>query len=477
VKKYLLLLLVFLIFLSVKTYACTIGIIRADLTESGRPMIWKTRDSSNNINYPVYDDSGLYSFIGLTHTTNPAQTWAGVNNVGFAILNALSLDLEGPSGLENGILITYALKSFATITEFEAYLDATASPQRRLNGNFAVIDALGNGAMYEIASTTYYKYDVNTAENGYIVRTNFSLVANGDNGVERYARSNAIIESLVNTNTFSVQNLINTHFRDFSDEDAVPFPIPYMGSTNGHAGYIRINVSICNHISTSSQVIEGINSPDQIPVMWTLAGFPAVTPAIPFVPAPFEFDSTLISTLSQEIKGFLVNIPNTIQLMNTQYFYLPNNEGIWDRLRPFEADVRQQYLNIPQDSGFYSAYSSWLPEVYANAIAMMNDIKEYFYASEVEQTLPAERPFTIYTYPNPNYGSFKIGVNWQVAQDIVVEIFNIKGQLIHRETHPKSRDISTATFTISDKQPNGVYIIRVSDNEAVASRKVLKLSR
>jgi len=462
---------VILIIIFTANYPCTIGIIKGDLTDTGRPMIWKTRDSSNTVNYPVYDDSGLYPFIGLTHDVNPEQTWAGVNTAGFALLNALSLDLEGPSGLENGYLITHALKNFATLVQFEAYLDATNSPERRLNGNFAAIDALGNGAMYEIANTTYYKYDVHASENGYIIRTNFSLAGEGTNGVERYARSQVVINELVSSG-FNVQSLINEHFRDFSDAEGNPYDIPYEGSTNGHYGYIRINMSICNHISTSSQLIVGINAPEQMPVMWTLAGFPAVTPTIPYIPAPFDFDATQTSLISQEIKTFLSNIPNTIQLINTQHFYKDNWQGIWDRLLIFEASVRSGFGAMEQ-SGDFSGYNSWLANTYTSALTLMSSISDDLSASDVDETLPSLSPFSISTYPNPTFGTFNIAAkNFTLQDNYTVEIFNIRGQLIQKQRMSLSDSV-----TIDERQPNGVYLLKVSDGERSVSRKILKLTR
>jgi len=466
--------LLYIVFIILYTVAhpCTIGIIKGDLTDSGRPMIWKTRDSSNTVNYPVYDDSGLYPFIGLTHDVNPAQTWAGVNTTGFALLNALSLDLEGPSGLENGNLITYALKNFSTLTEFEAYLDTTSSTERRLNGNFAAIDAQGNGAMYEIANVTYYKYDVNGSENGYIIRTNFSLAGEGTNGLERYARSQMIINELVSNGNINVQSLIDRHFRDFSDAEGNPYDIPFDGSTNGHYGYIRINTSICNHISTSSQLIVGINAPEQIPVMWTLAGFPAVTPAIPYMPAPFGFNATLMSVVSQDIKRSLSNIPNTTQLINTMYFYRDNWQGIWDRVRGFETVIRSDFDGMVQ-SGDFSGYTEWLSGKYNSALSLMNSIYGDLSDSEVYDTIPDVDFFNISTYPNPTFGSFNIAVRNSIESDsFTVEIFNIRGQLIQRQ---RLSNISSATFTIDDRQPNGVYILKVSDGERVVSKKVLKI--
>jgi len=466
--------LIMLFIIPIYLFPCTIGIIRGDLTESGRPMIWKTRDSSNTVNYPVYNDSGLYPFIGLTHDVNPEQTWAGVNTAGFALLNALSLDLEGPSGLENGYLITHALKNFATLAEFEVYLDVTSSAERRINGNFAAIDALGNGAMYEIANVNYYKYDVNTSENGYIIRTNFSLAGEGTNGVERYARSQVIIDNLVSSGALTVQNIIDKHFRDFSDAEGNPLEIPYEGSTSGHFGYIRINVSICNHISTSSQLIVGINSPEQTPVMWTLAGFPAVTPAIPYIPAPFSFDATQTSLLSQEIKRTLSNIPNTTQLMNTLHFYKDNQQGIWDRMHGFEAGVRSEFGAMEQSGGF-NDYENWLSGKYASAISLMGSIYDDIASSETNDTIPEIGAFSISTYPNPTFGSFKIAFkNFTIPDNFTVEVFNIRGQLIQRQ---RVSNVSSTVFMIDDRQPNGVYIVKVSNGERAVSRKMLKLSK
>jgi hypothetical protein len=481
-KSFLLIHTVIFLLLAVTIYPCTIGVIRAELTETGKPMLWKIRDtgSENSTNYPIYDYTGLYGYVAFTHTTNYQQTWAGVNEVGFAMLNALSLDLH-TNGLDNGLIITHAIQNFATIWEWESYLDATNGTSRRTAGNFAVMDAIGNVAMYELSNVAWYKYDVYDSPDGFIIRTNFSMVGDGTNGRERFARSENIISQLVAGDNFSVESLLAQHLRDFSDTQSHPFTIPYLDYTDGHFGYINYHHSISNNNSTGAVIITGMTDSADIPIMWTIAGFPVVTPMLPFIVPPssivppifhsmqntiqIESDISRIPVLSQTLRRSLANTGNP-HLINTLHFIKENQSGIWDRLSDFEHIVMDDFYHLMASHDFLDTYPGWISSYIDRAYKLLQTI-----TSDSDETIHRLTYRTLYTYPNPTTGAFKIISDISQFTVPQMEIYNIKGQKVFSDRYVENIEI-----TLDKELPNGVYLIRIWDSidEVVGKMVILR---
>jgi hypothetical protein len=155
-------------------------------------MIWKQRDAADDYNRLVHVRGAKYAFTALFPTADIRCTkaYAGINEVGFAISNNLTYNLRpdslGVAGTRNGEWMTLALGNCRTVEEFEAMLAAEAHPMR-LCSNFAVIDAWGGAAYFEVSDTAYVRFDV--PPGGYLFRTNYSL--SGDpsrgRGFARYA--------------------------------------------------------------------------------------------------------------------------------------------------------------------------------------------------------------------------------------------------------------------------------------------------
>ena len=181
-----------LLLCSVPAEACTTAVISAQASGTGRPMIWKQRDASDEFNRIAYVRGEKYAFTALFSTSDEAlrNAYAGINEAGFAISNNLSYNLRpdsvGVAGTRNGELMRQALGSCATLDEFEAILVARERPMR-LSSNFAVIDAFGGAAYFEVSDTAYVRFDVPAG--GYLFRTNYSLSGEPGHGrgFARYA--------------------------------------------------------------------------------------------------------------------------------------------------------------------------------------------------------------------------------------------------------------------------------------------------
>ena len=155
--------------------ACTTAIVRAEASASGRPLLWKQRDTERQGNALRHFKGERYAFTGLVDEGHEAEVWDGANETGFIIANNLSYNLR-PDSLSGrkmtaGIIMKKALGCCATVDEFEALLAAMPEP-RYVSANFAVVDAVGGAAYIECWDYGYRRYDV--PESGMAFRTNYS---------------------------------------------------------------------------------------------------------------------------------------------------------------------------------------------------------------------------------------------------------------------------------------------------------------
>ena len=181
-----------LLLCSVPAEACTTAVVSAQASGTGRPMIWKQRDASDEFNRIAYVRGEKYGYTALFSTSDLKcrNAYAGINEAGFAISNNLSYNVRpdsvGVTGTRNGVVMSQALGVCATVDEFEVLLAARERPMR-LSSNFAVIDAFGGAAYFEVSDTAYVRFDVPAG--GYLFRTNYSLSGDPDRGrgFARYA--------------------------------------------------------------------------------------------------------------------------------------------------------------------------------------------------------------------------------------------------------------------------------------------------
>ncbi|MBN1423828.1 hypothetical protein JXA88_04660 [Candidatus Fermentibacteria bacterium] len=276
------------------SHACTIGVAAGRATSDGRPLVWKVRDQgAYPDNHVVWNDNPVnrYRFIAVANAGD-TLAWMGVNEAGFAIVNANSLDLTGRSDLTNGSLMHEALGRCATVEDFSLFLESTsASGMRDVHASYGVIDAAGAAVMFEVEDSLHWEYDADDPlQNpaGFIVRTNFSMAGGGTNGMARYLRSVALISEFCVGDSLDYRSLLRYHARDFSDDASQPIPIPYPGQWNPDVpyGYIWTYLSICRAGTVSGVVIRGIepcHEPWQT-TLWAMLGQPASTMAVPVWP-------------------------------------------------------------------------------------------------------------------------------------------------------------------------------------------------
>ena len=136
---------------------CTIAVLTGAATPDGRPILWKNRDAANLNNEVAYFTDGTYRYVALINAGDTGNAWIGVNERGFAILNALSYNLPDTyqGGITNGILMKRALQTCATVGDFKDLMVQTNASGRENPANLAVIDAMGGAEIYEAGNFTF----------------------------------------------------------------------------------------------------------------------------------------------------------------------------------------------------------------------------------------------------------------------------------------------------------------------------------
>lgn len=274
------LILAFLLAGALGALACTSAIISGSKTASGRPLLWKHRDTGcpdNRVELIMAHDN-CYEFVAIFDATDPCDTaaWTGFNEAGFAIMNTASYNLNNDDIPESqmdreGVVMKLALEHCVTVDDFEQLLLSLPMPLG-VEANFGVIDAQGHGAYFETGNYSFKRFNLEDTPNGVLTRTNYSYSGRPDEGMG-YVRET------------SEKYLLAPHIAAadftpalFTEEISRTFYHSLLGKDFTHSGdeWIVDQDFIPRRLSTASIVIEGV-SPGESPAlttMWIALGYP-----------------------------------------------------------------------------------------------------------------------------------------------------------------------------------------------------------
>lgn len=263
---------------------CTSAIVDGRLTCSGKPILWKNRDTSatdNKVEYIRPALSGELAYVGLFNAsdTKCEQAWIGINEVGFAVMNTASYNLKAdkvPASKmdREGYVMAHALKHCHTVDDFASLLASLPKPLG-VEANFGVIDADGNGAYFECDNYRYTRYDLKDAPDGILVRTNYSHSGRPGEGYGQIREANAL-------------HLLRPYFGQTGLE---PYTFTDVLSCSFYHDLLECDMSLQNrqyiidqdfiprYTTTASVAI-------QDGVMWTALGYPPVAEVMPVWCAP-----------------------------------------------------------------------------------------------------------------------------------------------------------------------------------------------
>lgn len=262
---------------------CTSAIISGRLTRSGKPLLWKHRDTSaadNFVERVPASHAGELDFVALFNAGDSllAQAWMGMNDAGLAIMNTASYNLAPDTARvkdREGFVMARALATCRSLADFETLLDTLPRPMG-IQANFGIIDRDGNAAYYEADDFSWKRFGLEDAPEGYIIRTNYSLSGDTDGGYGYIRCANAahLIAPAAARRDISPELLTDTVSRSFYHS--------LFGRDMAAAAADRYIVDqdfIPRESSVASIVIEGTTPGDM--VMWTLAGYPPAGHVVP----------------------------------------------------------------------------------------------------------------------------------------------------------------------------------------------------
>ena len=379
---------------------CTAGVACARATTDGRPILWKSRDAGDRDNEVIWNTSGTYRFIAVITARNDKDSWMGLNEKGFAIINTLSSDL-GSDAAENGKVMTHALGTCGSVDDFEAYLKQTNVAGRKTATNYGTIDANGGAAFFETAANQYWRYDAKDTADGYIVKTNFAIHGGGSGGIERYKRSQLLMKDFFASDRIDWKEIERIQVRDFSDKSGTPLSVPFSGNYAGQeAGYIPTDYAICRNVTVSFAAIQGVlkGEPPVLSTMWTILGQPATGITVPYWPVgatPAEANGPKTAPLcdaANDIRARIFPSPkvqaqadaNKAPInLNTQMLRDSNGSGIWKITLPVEDQIitegegaLQQWRNHSPDATEMLALEGKLTKKALDALKQAKELLE-----------------------------------------------------------------------------------------------------
>ena len=269
--------------------ACTSAIVAASANPSGRPLLWKHRDTSNTDNVVEYVEGrdGDFSYVALFNADDRKreQAWMGMNDVGFAVMNTASYNIKDDKVSSKkmdreGYLMTIALRSCRTVDDFARLLERLPRPMG-VEANFGVIDASGNGAYFETNNHSYRRFDLSDAPDGLLIRTNYSHSGRPDEGFGFIREDNAeyLLRPLAAEGSITPEVLTETVSRTFYHD------LKKKDYSDGAERWVIDQDFIPRYKSTATIVIEGCRPVADVSeidrgslageyIMWTGLGYP-----------------------------------------------------------------------------------------------------------------------------------------------------------------------------------------------------------
>ena len=362
--------------------ACTSVIISSKASSTGRPLMYKNRDTGKLDNRVGWFKGPLYAFIGVENASTPGdEVWAGTNTAGFCIMNTASYNIKDDNVPDSkmdreGKLMFKALGICETVSDFEHFLDTLCRPMG-VESNFGVIDAHGGAAYFEVNNHSWVKYDVNEEPSGYRVVTNFSYSGRKEDyrGYERYLTSSDIMREVYKEEK-KVEADHNLVFRKLSRSyrnsvTGMDYNRDYSRLVSeGMSGSHTIDQDFIPRISTASAVaFEGVVSGKNPlhTVMWTILGYPSCGVAYPLLAGRKDIlpgyvkksSSSNHSLVSDEAMSIKKNHVFDITISNGQRYFNIGNLLVGSEGRPSLIsccnDVEKYINNL-----FTSIYDQWI---------------------------------------------------------------------------------------------------------------------
>jgi len=353
-------------------YSCTSGIVSGKSTADGRPLLWKHRDSGEDMNKLSFFKGEKYDYVGVVNSIDKKgeEIWMGTNSAGFSIMNTMSYNInEGikcnvPDDQE-GLFMKKALSVCGDVNDFEKLLKESSGKYGNA-ANFGVIDAKGGAAYFETGYYKYTKFDVNdvkVAPMGYLIRTNFSFDAPKEKGLGyfRYQSTEDLFYSEYIKGKFTAEFLLTK--ADRSMKHSVTKTDLYNGDypkDTTEIVMVPFRDYIVRNSTVSSLIVQGVKKGEdpKLTTMWTVLGFPLTTLVTPIwvetgnmLPSSVtvkDSGTALVNAKSLILKDkcFPLKIENGKDYINYSYLFNQKGSGVMQKLIPKESAIINKTIQL-----------------------------------------------------------------------------------------------------------------------------------
>jgi hypothetical protein len=371
---------VFLLILSIG-FSCTSAIISGKITKTGRPIIWKHRDSDSERNIVIYEKSTKYKFIAIANAEDKdgSQIWMGANEKGLVIINTASYNLQNCNACngkedEEGLLMRYVLANCQSVPEFEKIIEKKG--QYGVYANFGLIDAQGNAAYYEYNGEKYVKYDVNdpnVAPKGYLIRTNFSFSGDTINGKGyfRYYSTEKLFDKEIKINKklsdeFILFQADRNLVHGLTNIDLSNYLVP--NDTN-EIKYFPFRDYVPRYSTVSTFLVNGVKKGEDTEnmIIWVNIGNSLVTPSIPLklnyeIPSYLtyndKYNTSEINYLSLLLKKklFPINYDNGSDYINLSFLINKQWNGTIQKVKEAEKKIYKLFYDNMNEDLYKNVY-------------------------------------------------------------------------------------------------------------------------
>ncbi len=344
-------------------WSCTTFLMSGKNTPDGRPLLYKNRDTGTLDNALVFFTDGKYQYIGLVDSKDSwrQEVWGGFNSAGFAIMNSAAYNNNTGDTTKladrEGEVMKMALATCATLADFEKMLTGMFGPLG-VDANFGVIDAEGGAAYYETGNFGFRKIDANdpaVAPYGLLIRTNHSFTGTvGEGGgYIRFAAASEALNMALAQDRLDPQYLLNSLSRNLVHSLTKVNLRANLPASNTATTFVNFDDFIPRTSTASVMLVVGAAKGEDPSgaMMWTLAGFPLTTVAVPVwitggksLPQVVSMKENMHAPLcdaAMTLKRQLFPITRGSggKYMNVALLLNEEKTGILQKLRPVEEEI------------------------------------------------------------------------------------------------------------------------------------------
>jgi len=485
---------------------CTILVISGSATVDGRPIIWKNRDVTRADQKYLFiprkctSIDTTFAFNGNFYADDSSRCYMGVNEKGFAIINANCYNLSDvlKDGIDDGDLMRLALEQCEDVEDWETLLQQTNLIGRRDAWIFGVMDASGAAKLYECSNFDYCSYDADNSDDapdGILIRTVFAYSGwNTSRGAERYKRAKELIENRAEFCLIDVKYILQTIARDFYCSLGNPYPLPFNGRIdNLPVGHVVVDEATINRWKTRScSVIRGILPGEDPRLMTTFAvlGQPVLSIAIPLWVASYtvpdflcEGESAPWFEVIDERMDDLYPVKENATWMNTHFLLDNEGLGVYTYLFNYEEwGINQANLWV----------DTWFGQP-TDTIAVgnaQNQIAQYIWFQLLQgrdqltgitgNDNNKPKDFVLGNYPNPFNMETIISFSVGRSNSVKIEVFDVLGRqvakLLDRQLEPGQYQVKWDGKNSSGvKVTSGMYFYRLENDDRFEVKSMILL--